>query len=220
VTILNTYPTPGLGPAGLAWDGRWLWNADYNSGHIFRIDPQTGVALGSLVCPGNLSGLAWDGHSLWQSLHDGGCLRRINPETNDFDQTIMVEDQDWLSGVAWDGRFLWAASQQRGRLLLLDSESGVVLRTLPAPIASGGLAYHDGSLWLGIAYPMTFDEHYEQFNWAGDEQHFAIVRLDPADGQEMARYSLDFLPMGVAWANDELWLTHASARKLYRARLN
>jgi len=219
LTILDTYDAPGQGPVGLAWDGRFLWNADYSSGKIYRIDPVTAEADVVLVCPGNLSGLAWDGQSLWQSLHDGGTLRRINPETNDFDQTIMVWEHGWLAGVAWDGQHLWAASQQKGQIFAVDRDSGEVVRTIPAPVAGGGLAYHDGSLWLGIAYPMRFDEKLQHFEWEGDEQRFAVLQLDPADGREIARYSVDFMPIGLTWAGDELWLSHAGQRKLYRARL-
>lgn len=219
LTIVASYDAPGRGPVGLAWDGRFLWNADYTAGAIFRLDPATGKQLGSLVCPGNLSGLAWDGRALWQSLHEAGWLRRINPETNDFDQTIVVHDYGWLSGLAWDGRHLWAVSQQKGRLVALDIESGDVVHTIPAPVAGGGVAYHDGSLWLGLAYPMTFDEQTEQFEWVGDEQHYAVLQLDPANGREIGRYPLDFLPMGLAWVNGELWLSHAGQRKLHRAQL-
>ena len=218
LTILDTYDAPGQGPAGLAWDGRFLWNADYSGGKIYRIDPATVEADVVLVCPGNLSGLAWDGRSLWQSLYDGGTLRRINPETNDFDQTIMVWEHGWLAGVAWDGQHLWAASQQKGQIFAVDRDSGEVVRAIPAPIAGGGLAYHDDSLWLGIAYPMRFDERLEQFEWEGDEQRFAVLQLDPADGREIARYPVDFMPIGLAWVGDDLWLSHAGRHKLYRAR--
>jgi len=220
VEILASYDAPGLGPVGLAWDGRFLWNSDYSSSKIYRIDPETGEHDIELVCPGNLSGLAWNGRSLWQSLHDGGTLRRINPETNDFDQTIMVWEHGWLSGVAWDGAKLWTISQRNGKIFALDVESGDVLHTIPAPIAAGDLAWHDGSLWLGYAYPMFFNETYNHFDWEGDEQHYALLQLDSTNGDELARYALDFVPMGLTWANGELWMSHTGARKLYRATIN
>lgn len=219
VQILQSFAAPGRGPVGLCYDGRFLWNADFSSGKIYRIDLATMTNDIELVCPGNLSGLTWDGRSLWQSLHDAGTLRRINPETNDFDQTIMVWQHGWLAGVAWDGQYLWTASQQHGKLFKLDRESGDVLATLPAPVAGGGLDFHDGSLWLGIAFPMRFDARHEQFHWEGDAQHYAILRLDPATGAEQARYALDFLPMGLAWIGSDLWLSHVAERKLYQARI-
>jgi glutamine cyclotransferase len=157
VEIIESFESPGSGPVGLCYDGRFLWNSDFSGGKIYRIDPATMENDVVLVCPGNLSGVAWDGRSLWQSLHDGGTLRRINPETNDFDQTIMVWEHGWLAGVAWDGDYLWAVSQQHGKLFKLDRDSGDVLGTIPVPVAGGDLDFYDGSLWLGIAYPMHFD---------------------------------------------------------------
>ncbi|MCP5094455.1 MAG: hypothetical protein GY943_02755 [Chloroflexi bacterium] len=219
VNIISSFDSPGRGPVGLTWDGRFLWNTDYTSSKIYRIDPETGEHDIELVCPGNLSGLGWDGRSLWQSLHDGGTLRRINPETNDFDQTIMVWEHGWLSGVTWDGEKLWTVSQQNGKLYALDHESGDVIKTIPAPLAAGGLAYHNGSLWLGYAYPMVFNEAYNHFDWEGDEQHFALLQINPENGDKIAQYKLDFLPMGLTWVNDELWMTELSARKIHRVQL-
>jgi hypothetical protein len=219
ISIIESFDSPGNGPAGLAWDGRALWNADFTTGHLFAVDPGSGEVVRSLVCPGNLSGLAWDGRSLWQSLHEEGMLRRINPETNDFDQTIALPGHGWLSGVAWDGRTLWAVSQQKGQMLAVERESGRVVRTLPAPIAGGGLDYHDGYLWLSVAYPMVFDETYQQFDWQGEARSFALVQIDVRDGREVARYNAQHLYMGVTWVGRDIWLSHAGGRKLYRGRI-
>lgn len=219
LVIEETFATPGRGPAGLAWDGRFLWHTDYGASKIYRIDPATGGHDIELVCPGNLSGLTWDGRSLWQSLHDGGTLRRINPETNDFDQTIMVWEHGWLAGVAWDGTHLWANSQRNEKIFLLDRDEGEVMRTIPAPVAGGDLDFYNGSLWMSIAYPMTFNEAYNHFEWDGDEMNFALLQIDPADGRQIARIPMTFLAMGLAWANDVLWLASAANRQLYRTRL-
>ena len=216
--IESIYDSPGTGPVGLAWNGRYLWNTDYAKGKIFRIDPETGEYDIELVCPGNLSGLTWDGRSLWQSLHDGGTLRRINPETNDFDQTIMVWEHGWLSGLAWDGANLWANSQQHGKIFCLDCESGETIRTIQSQSVGGGMTYKDGSLWLSIAHPMQFNETYNHFEWAGDQQ-FALLEIDADTGTEKQRIEMKFLAMGLAWTDTHLWLAHSGEAKLYKATI-
>ena len=217
--IEEQYNSPGRSPVGLAWNGRYIWNTDNATSKIYRIDPEDGEHDIELVCPGNLSGLGWDGTNLWQSLHDGGTLRRINPETNDFDQTIMVWEHGWLSGVTWDGQYLWANSQQHGKLFKIDPNSGETISSLKVPLVGGGLTYKDGSLWLSIAYPMTFNESGNHFEWAGDKQQFAILEIDAATGSEKQRVETDFLAMGLTWVGDELWMAHSSAKKLYRTKI-
>ncbi len=216
--ILETRPAPGTGPAGLAWDGETLWNAATRDGRIFGLDP-AGRVTRTLYCPGNLSGLTWDGRVLWQSLFDQEMIRGVNPATKDFDETIILTGQGWLSGVAWDGRRLWAVAQQHGRLLSIDLATNETRPPLPAPLAMGDIDYHDGSLWAAVAEPMRFDAQLGRFEWLTETPAFAVLRLDPVDGREMARYTADRLFSGLCWAGDDLWLAHSGRRELYRARL-
>lgn len=224
LTIVQEFKTPGRGPSGLAWDGTHLWNADFSRARIFRLDVRQAEASGilapddELLCPGTLSGLAWDGQGLWQALHNDGVVRRLNPTTHDIDMDYAI-GHGWLAGLAWDGRLLWAVAQQQGQLLGIDPQSGNVQRTLSAPVAGGGLDFHAGHLWLGFPDRMTYDSDSESFNWANDPPAFALAQIDPATGQEVARYGLDFLPMGVAWVGADIWLSHARHGKLLRARL-
>ncbi len=220
VHILDTRPAPGGGPAGLAWDGATLWNADTRDGRIYSIDPVGGAAGRSLYCPGNLSGLTWDGRALWQSLFDQEMIRGINPATNDFDQAIILTGQGWLSGVAWDGNSLWTVAQQHGRLLSIDLAANETRPPLPAPTAMGDIDFHDGSLWASVAEPMRFDAALGRFEWLAGPPAFAVVRLDPGSGREIARYATDRLYSGLCWAGDDLWLAHSGRRELYRARLD
>lgn len=217
LTILEAHEAPGRGPAGLAWDGACLWNADYVTGQIYRLDLATWTVQDQIICPGVLSGVAWDGHGLWQALIDEGWLRNINPASHDYDRTIVIADHGRLAGVTWDGRQLWAVSQQQGALLAIDREQGVVTGRVDIPVAAGGLAYRAGHLWVGYPYPMAFAGG--QFDWLAEEHHFAVAEIDPGPGREVARYEVDFLPMGLAWVGDDLWLSSAARRQIYRARL-
>lgn len=219
VEILETRPAPGLGPAGLAWDGATLWNADYRDGLIYGVDPASGVVRRSLYCPGNLSGLTWDGQALWQSLYDQEMIRCVNPATNDFDQTLILTGLGWLSGVAWDGGQLWIVAQQRGQLLAIDLATNERRSPLPAPVAVGDIDHHDDCLWASVAEPMRFDAQLRRFEWLAGTPVFAVVRIDPNNGREIARYETDRLYSGLCWAGEALWLAHSGHRELYRARI-
>lgn len=219
IVIIEAFAAPGAGPAGLAWDGVNLWNADYRDGLLRAIDPRTGAAQRSLYCPGNLSGLTWDGRALWQSLFAQEMIRCINPQTNDFDGTIILEGWGWLSGVAWDGRHLWAVAQQRGQLLSIDLTTDETRSTLPAPMAMGDIDCRDGYIWASVAGPMRYDEGLARFEWLGDEREYAVLQIDPVNGREVTRYAAEHLYSGLCWAGDDLWLAHSGNQAIYRARL-
>jgi streptogramin lyase len=60
-TILNSFPSPGPEPRGLAWDGSFLWCAEYSYGKIFKLDPSTGAKVDSFSFPleGDFGGITW-----------------------------------------------------------------------------------------------------------------------------------------------------------------
>lgn len=224
VELVGEVEAPGPAPAGLAWDGQRLWNADFGAGRIYCLEPATGQVVDSLLCPGVVSGLAWDGTALWVGLMDEGWLRCINPGTHDFDRTVAVEDAGRLAGAAWDGHLLWTVSQRHGRLLAVDVASGEVKRTLEVPVAGGGLAYGAGSLWLGAPDAMRFNEETFDFEWVREEgskpvERFVLLQIDVESGQTVGRVALEFLPLGVAWVGGELWLARTRPPGLVRARM-
>jgi sugar lactone lactonase YvrE len=216
--IVDHLPAPGPGPAGLAYDGEHLWNADFRSGRLYCLDPATGSVVDSLLCPGVLSGLTWDGTHLWQALVDDNWLRCINPQSHDFDRTLVVEGAVRLGGVAWDGEQLWVVDQA-GALLAISTEQQPPVRQIAAPPAGGGLAYRDGLLWMGAPLYMRYDPGSGSFSWHSTEQRFALLAIDATTGEERARHPLSFLPLGLAWAGDDLWLAGSSRAHLYRAQL-
>ena len=213
--IKRAFAAPGRGPAGLAWDGEAIWNADFRDGHLYRLAPADGAVRERLLCPGVASGLAWDGHHLWQAVLDEGWLRAIDPADHDFDRTVVITNAGRPAGVAWDGRLLWVVSQERGKLLALDPETEEIVRAVEIPVGAGGLAYRPGELWLAAPEQMQFDARTRQFAWTSTEHSFFLIRLEPERGREIARYALDFLPLGLAWVGETLWLSNGAEGALY-----
>ena len=213
--IKRMFGSPGRGPAGLAWDGNALWNADFRDGHLYRVDSETWEITERLLCPGVPSGLTWDGQHLWQAVLDEGWLRAIDPSNRDFDRTIVIAEAGRPAGVAWDGHYLWIVSQERGLLLGIDPGTDEVARTLEVPVAAGGLAHRAGELWLAAPERMRFDTRTREFEWASSERTFWLLRLALDSGREIERISLDFLPLGLAWAGEQLWMSNASEEALH-----
>ncbi len=220
LTVVGEFVAPGAGPAGLAWDGETLWNADFRDGRIYGLDGQDGAVRKSLYCPGNLSGLTWDGRALWQSLFDQEMIRRVNPATNDFDETIILSGQGWVSGVAWDGQILWVVAQQFGRLLAIDPLSKELQAKLATLMAMGDIDYHNGFLWASVATPMVYDQESGRFDWASDTPEYAVVQIDPRDGQVVTRHPVEALYSGLCWAGEVLYMAHTASRKIVIASIH
>lgn len=205
---------PGPGPAGLAWDGKKIWNADFQDGYLYRLAPESGKVTESILCPGVSGGLAWDGRHLWQTVLEESWLRAIDPATHDFDRTLVLADAERPTGLTWDGRYLWVVSQQRGLLLAIDPETEAVAHTIETPVAAGGLAYGNGTLWLAAPEQMRFNQSTQAFEWMSEERSFWLLQLEPDGGRELARFRLGFLPLGLAWAGEKLWMSNAGERTL------
>lgn len=217
--------SPASTAAGVDWDGAFLWLNDYQAGELLRLEPGSMSVVDRLVCPGVISGLAWDGKRLWQSRLDENWLQCINPTRHDFDNTIPLTGYGRLVDLAWDGQQLWVSGveldeqQPAGALLALNPDDGQISARLPLTLANGGLAYHEGFLWLGYAGPMVYVPAEDSFAWSGTERQFGLRQIEPGSGRELAFVSLPFLPLGICWAGDDLWLVDARHNQLLRGRL-
>ncbi len=111
VRVEEVHPAPGHRPMSLAFDGRWLWVSDRDSGRLDRVDPETGQLTRTASPPGfSPVGLAWDGRAMW--LTDAGTGRLARLRGGRLDRQDLVAAEDWfLRGMdvllAHDGRSLW-----------------------------------------------------------------------------------------------------------------
>ena len=83
-TILNSFPSPGPEPRGLAWDGSFLWCAEYSSAMIFQLDPLTGNKVNSFSFPleSDFGGITWGSDDqIWVA--NGSYVYEIDPGSGD-----------------------------------------------------------------------------------------------------------------------------------------
>ena len=94
---------------------------------------------------------------------------------------------DHVHGVTFDGRYLYQLVEDR--IAKIDPETDQVVATIPAPGAGGdsGLAWADGSLWVG---------QYRQRQ---------IHEIDPETGALRRTLESNRFVTGVTWVDGELW---------------
>ena len=127
-------------------------------------------------------GVSYDGHAVWWA--SGERLNALDPDSGEILRFIEIPAS---AGTAFDGRYFYQIAG--GRIQKIDSETGAVSSTIPAPSPDGcsGLAWAEGSLWVGEA-----------------EAH-KIHQLDPQSGKVLRTLHSDRLVTGITWGDGELW---------------
>ncbi|TWG79063.1 hypothetical protein L602_000800001320 [Cupriavidus gilardii J11] len=91
------------------------------------------------------------------------------------------------AGTAFDGRYLYQIAGDR--INKIDPQNGAIVGTIPAPTDSdnSGLAWGEGSLWVG--------EYRER----------KIHQIDPQTGKVLRTLTSDRFVTGVTWVEGQLW---------------
>jgi len=91
-----------------------------------------------------VNGVTYDGQHVWFA--SGDKLNALDPATG---KTVRAIDVASHAGTAFDGQHLFQIAEDR--ILKIDPKTGHVVSTIPAPGGGGdsGLAWAEGSLWVG-----------------------------------------------------------------------
>jgi glutamine cyclotransferase len=129
-----------------------------------------------------IHGVTHDGHQVWVAT--GTQLIAFDPTTGKLTRTI---DRASDAGTAFDGAFLYQIAE--ARIDKIDPSTGAVVASIPAPGHGGdsGLAWADGSLWVG------------------QYRDRKIHRIDPETGEVLRTIESDRFVTGVTWVDDQLW---------------
>jgi glutamine cyclotransferase len=130
----------------------------------------------------HVHGVSWDGARVWVAV--GDQLLAVDPEHGRVERRI---DAAAHAGTTFDGRYLYQIAESR--IDRIDPATGAVVHSIPAPGngADSGLAWADGSLWVGRYRDRL------------------IVQIDPETGAVLHTVHSDRFVTGVTWVEGELW---------------
>lgn len=163
--IVRTLASHGT-PAGLAWDGRTLWQSVFGAGVAVGLDLENGQIMQRAVLPEDrglvhLAGLAWDSKHLWCASQNDGLVYAVDVPQERIAGSLSATAP--LGGLAWDGQRLWAGSatglQWTGEswveeppvgyvLLALNPKDGQIECRHRLPFWPMGLAWDGSHLWV------------------------------------------------------------------------
>jgi glutamine cyclotransferase len=128
----------------------------------------------------NVHGVTYDGKNVWFAA--GDKLNAFDPASG---KTLRSIDVAADGGTAFDGRYLFQLAEDR--IQKIDPKTGRVLATIPAPGGSSGLAWAEGTLWVG------------------QYRDRKIHQVDPETGIILRTIKSDRFVTGVTWTGGELW---------------
>ena len=140
------------------------------------------VEYGPFAEQGSVHGVTFDGEQVWFA--SGDKLQALDPRSGKLTRTLEVACD---AGTAFDGQYLYQLDQ--GRIRKVDPGTGRVVSTIPTPelVGASGMAWAEGSLWVG---------------------HFAdrkILELCPQTGKVLSEIVSDRFVTGVSFCDGELW---------------
>lgn len=127
-------------------------------------------------------GLTFDGQRVWFAT--GGTLKALDIDSGTTGQSIDVAA---AAGTAFDGKHLFQIAD--GHIQKIDPVTGSVVAAIPAPSPDGnsGLAWAEGSLWVG------------------QYRDRLIHQVDPATGKVLRTIASNRYVTGVTWVDGEFW---------------
>jgi glutamine cyclotransferase len=131
---------------------------------------------------GSVHGVTFDGERVWFA--SGDKLQALDPQSGKLTRAFEVACD---AGTAFDGHFFYQLD--KGRIQKIDPRSGQLVSTLPTPdlLGASGMAWAEGSLWVGLF---------------ADRK---ILELDPKTGKVLSEVASDRFVTGVSFADGELW---------------
>jgi hypothetical protein len=129
-----------------------------------------------------VNGVTHDGHYVWAAT--GPKLIAIDPDSGDVARTL---DHTADAGTAFDGKYLYQITE--ARIDKIDPATGALVASIPAPGhgRDSGLAWAEGSLWVG------------------QYRDRRILEIDPATGAVLRTIESNRFVTGVTWVDGDLW---------------
>ena len=131
-----------------------------------------------------ISGVTHDGELVWFVDRYANDLVAIEPESGAIARRLG--GLRVTSGLTFDGKHLWGLANTT--LLEIEPETGEVLHSVDIPAGGSGIAWAEGSIWVG---------RFEQRD---------VMKIDPRTGDVLKTVHTDRLVTGVTWCEGALWL--------------
>jgi DNA-binding beta-propeller fold protein YncE len=145
-TVLGTFPTMGVGPRYLAFDGKNIWVTHYGQGgRVSKLRASDGVFIGSYYAGEYPAELVYAAGKIWIAAggSGGGVVLRASDgkELGGFGPFAGA-------GVTFDGENVWVTSSFNNNVTKVRGSDGSVLGTFDVGATPIGVAFDRGNIWV------------------------------------------------------------------------
>lgn len=127
-----SFPVKDTWPAGIAWDGMFLWSSGFYLNYIYKYS-SSGVLIGSIPSPCNelsSGGMAFDGKSLWVLSEEENLIFKVDTSTGLVLKQYVVPFDTNGFGITFDGPHLLATSYISGDFFTIDTANGQIINSI------------------------------------------------------------------------------------------
>jgi YVTN family beta-propeller protein len=209
---LSTYPS-GNDPDGIAFDGVYMWVANFTPAAVTKIRASDGTIVDTVsVGTSGVSDprlLVYDDASkhVWVTLCGDNKIAEIDAATD-----AVVGDFD-LPGspyaIAFDGACLWVTQAALNTVAKVDTGNGAVVGTYDAGIGPNGIDFDGSDIWIT-------DQVYEGAPPFPMDTVCTVTRLRASDGESLGAYRVGERPQWVTTGDGYFWVTNGSDNTVSR----
>ncbi|MDD5656392.1 MAG: hypothetical protein PHF00_03960 [Elusimicrobia bacterium] len=194
--VKSFWDLPYKHPAGLAFDGRSLWVADWFSQSLYEHAPED-ISIRRIVHFTDQTpiSVAFAMDAIWSATAAGRIVRHMRDRQLSAVQSYP-DAAPHTAGFAYDGLYVWTSDPARRLLVkrLTDAELSPVASSRYPGGAPQALAYASGSLWSLDSVNRELVRH----NLERPDEPTGRVALPEYSGG-------GYKPMGLAWDGTRFW---------------
>lgn len=209
--VILSFPTPAGCPSGLAWDGQFLWLADWKEARLYKINPGSGEVVQSIPAPGfRPQGLAWGNGRLYVSdiqtfvnEYQAGIVYVMDPQTGKVETSYTTPGPS-PRDVGFDGRYLLLVDDKEDRIYKLNPDDGTTIASFDAPEKnSQGVCFDGKYIWIS-------DRIRDEIYMVTSDEGIVVVSL----------YAPGSYSCGLTWDGRYLWNVDFASDRMYKLEVH
>jgi len=213
--VVAEFRAPTSTTNGLAWDGTHLWAADDLTPRFYKLNPETGSILKTIVLKGSQvldpGDITWLHGALWVIEENAHTLVKVNPNNGVVLDVIRLNGlpSGQIEGLATDGKYLWVCGA--GHYVVKVNPK---TRQQVTEFTVKGMGRNEGMDGLTWAWGHLFTVTNGTQN---------IIEIHPVSGQELSVFKApagkNWGPEGLAFDGEYLWYADLTTRRIYKILL-